>query len=75
MTVPTGWWHQVKNVAPCFKIAWDLWRNEDYAAYIDLLKHVANANMLPALAHDYQSIEPVLVSSALVVATALHLDV
>ena len=64
VTVPPGWWHQVINSAPCVKVAWDKWDPNDIFAYMQAIQLLSAANCLAWLAHDYQSVEPVLVEGA-----------
>ncbi|KXZ41080.1 hypothetical protein GPECTOR_836g70 [Gonium pectorale] len=64
VTVPPGWWHQVINVQPCAKVAWDKWDPKDMFSYVQCIQLLTSAGCLEWLAHDYQSLEPVLVEGA-----------
>ena len=69
--VPTGWFHQVVNHAPCVKVAYDGWEPSNYVKYLGVLQLVTRLEMLEYFATDYQALEPVLVGAANTVSQAL----
>lgn len=54
--VPPGWVHQVTNLQPCLKLAWDVYERANYGAYALLQQRIASPLFGTAMAPDYMAL-------------------
>jgi hypothetical protein len=58
--VPVGWVHQVTNLSPCVKVAWDLYIPHHTHMYIELIHRIASKVFGTQMALDYMGANSVL---------------
>ena len=57
--VPPGWIHQVTNIRPCLKVAWDYYIFEHFHYYAMLQSRIASPLFGNAMAEDYMAVNAV----------------
>ena len=58
--VPPGWMHQVKNLGPCVKLAYDLLKPESAGAYLEVYNLVHQHGLFAHFHTDYVGLQPFL---------------